>query len=107
MSQFNQNNQNSTPSNGQAKQPAQNQTTIKAPVDKQSIISSHEKAAEHHTEAAKYHSEAAGHHKDGNYEKGYAVAQVAAGHTVYAKEEAKKACKQGTGAVYSNDKLKQ
>lgn len=69
-----------------------NQTDVKAPVDKQAIINSHEKAAEHHEHAAKFHSEAAMHHKSGNYEKGYAAAHVAAGHNLHAENAAKKAC---------------
>lgn len=79
-----------------------NQTTVKAPADKQTIIASHEKAAEHHEHAAKHHSEAAMHHKNDNHEKGYAAAHVAAGHTLHAKNAANKAC----GSACSSDTQK-
>ena len=80
-----------------------NQTAIKAPENKQTIINSHEKASEHHAQAAKLHSEAAMHHKNDHYEKGYAAAHVAAGHSFHAEKEANKACDSACG----NDSQKQ
>ena len=79
-----------------------NQSTVKAPQDKQSTINSHEKAAQQHEQAAKLHSEAAMHHKNDHFEKGYAAAHVANGHSVHAEREANKAC----GSACSNDHQK-
>ena len=80
-----------------------NQATIQAPQDKQSVINSHEKAAHHHEQAAKFHSEAAVHHKNEHFEKGYAAAHVANGHSIHAEREADKAC----GSSCSNNHQKQ
>lgn len=106
MTQFNQNNQSANPLNAQSKQPTQGQTAIKPPVDKQTMVSCHEQAAKHHEQAAKLHSEAAQYHQSGHYEKGYAAAHVAAGHTISATEASRKACTHSAGNTCSSDQPK-